>query len=191
MSTEEASHLGGLGHTSPENFEILMLWNAISSFLRGQILTKMFSKSIVIFMLIFICVTSRRVPEFILYFLWFLKVFWMSISVKYWLCHVWCHSWYHKELIWKFKNRCQNRDRFFLSRALIDRDSGFSSKIGRIPTSSSYLRLANVPECLYCRWKVKCSSFNLKNGSIHKNRKWLSWDRENYIFAQKWLRWGL
>ena len=50
------------------------------------------------------------------------------------------------------------------------------------------LRLANVPECLYCRWKVKCSSFNPKNGSIHKNRKWLSWDRENYIFAQKWLR---
>ena len=24
-----------------------------------------------------------------------------------------------------------------------------------------YLRLANVPECLYCRWKVKCSSFTL------------------------------
>ena len=30
-----------------------------------------------------------------------------------------------------------------------------------------YLRLANVPECLYCRRKVKFSSFNLKNGSIH------------------------
>ena len=136
-----------------------------------------------------------EVPEFILYFLRFLKVFWISISVKYWLCHVWCHSWYHKELIWKFKNRCQNRDRFFLSRSHIDRDSGFSSKIGPIPTSSSYLRLANVPECLYCRWKVKCSSsvllFNLTNGSIHKNRKWPSWDRENYIFAKKWLRWGL
>ena len=28
--------------------------------------------------------------------------------------------------------------------------------------SSSYLRLANVPECSYCRWKVECSSFNLK-----------------------------
>ena len=27
-------------------------------------------------------------------------------------------------------------------------------------------RLANVPEC-----KVKCSTFNPKNGSIHKNRK--------------------
>ena len=37
--------------------------------------------------------------------------------------------------------------------------------------SSSYLRLANVPECLYHRWKVKCFSFDLKNGSIHKNRK--------------------
>ena len=52
-------------------------------------------------------------------------------------------------------------------------------------------RLANIPECLYCRWKVKCSSLNLKNGSIHKNREWLSWDGENYKFAQKWLRWGL
>ena len=57
--------------------------------------------------------------------------------------------------------------------------------------SSPYLRLANVPECLYCRWKVKCSSFSPKNGSIHKNRKWLSGDRENYTFSQKWLRWGL
>ena len=34
--------------------------------------------------------------------------------------------------------------------------------------SSSYLRLSNVPECLYCRWKVKCSSFNLKNGQFIK-----------------------
>ena len=25
--------------------------------------------------------------------------------------------------------------------------------------SSSYLLLANMPECLYCRSKVKCSSF--------------------------------
>ena len=47
------------------------------------------------------------------------------------------------------------------------------------------LRLANVPECLYCRGKVKCFSFNLKNGSIHKNSKRLSWDRESYTFAQK------
>ena len=32
----------------------------------------------------------------------------------------------------------------------------------------SYLRLANVPEYLYCRWKVKCSSFNLlKSGSFN------------------------
>ena len=58
----------------------------------------------------------------------------------------------------------------------------FSHFLGQV--SSSYLRLANVPECLYCRRKVKYSSFNLKNGSIHKNRKSLGWDRENYIFAQ-------
>ena len=39
---------------------------------------------------------------------------------------------------------------------------GFAGK-----DSFSYLRLAKVPECLYCRRKVKCYSFNLKNGSIH------------------------
>ena len=30
-----------------------------------------------------------------------------------------------------------------------------------------YLWLASIPEYLYCRWKVKCSLFNLKNGSSH------------------------
>ena len=38
--------------------------------------------------------------------------------------------------------------------------------------------------------KSKVFFIQFKNGSIHKNRKWLSWDRENYIFAQKWLSWG-
>ena len=49
----------------------------------------------------------------------------------------------------------------------------------------------SVPECLYSRWKVKFCSFSLKDGSIHKHREWLTWDRKNYIFAQKWLRLGL
>ena len=29
------------------------------------------------------------------------------------------------------------------------------------------LRLTNVPEFFYCRWKVKCSLFNLKSGSVY------------------------
>ena len=33
------------------------------------------------------------------------------------------------------------------------------------------LLLANLPECLHCGWKVKCSSISLKNRSIHENRK--------------------
>ena len=33
--------------------------------------------------------------------------------------------------------------------------------------SSSYLRLEKVPGCLYCRLKVKCSSFGLKYWSVH------------------------
>ena len=49
-----------------------------------------------------------------------------------------------------------------------------------------FIFTVSKPECLYCRWKVKCSSFKLKNGSIHFrkeyiNGKWLRWDRENYI----------
>ena len=59
-----------------------MLWNAISSVLRGQILSKMFSKSIVLFMLIFIGVTSRRSSQF-----YFIQV------VRFWNC-----SGYHFQL---------------------------------------------------------------------------------------------
>ena len=80
---------GVWGHAPPENFEILVLWNAISSVLRGQILSKMFSKSIVLFMLIFIGVTSRRSSQF--YFIQvvrFLKLLWISLSAKYTLCGV-------------------------------------------------------------------------------------------------------
>ena len=35
------------------------------------------------------------------------------------------------------------------------------------------------------RMFIKCSSFSLKKESINKNRKRLSWDCKNYIFAQK------
>ena len=81
---------GVWGHAPPENFEILVLWNAISSDLRGKILSKRFSKSIVLFMLIFIGVTSRRSSQF--YFVQvvrFLKLLWISLSAKY--TSVWCH----------------------------------------------------------------------------------------------------
>ena len=80
---------GVWGHAPQKNFEILVLWNAISSGPRGQILFKMFSKSIVLFMLIFIGVTSRRSSQF--YFIQvvrFLKLLWISLSAKYTLCGV-------------------------------------------------------------------------------------------------------
>ena len=71
--------LGGTGgHAPPENFKILMLWNIISSVLRGQILSKLFSKSVVIFMLIFIGVTSRRSSR--LYFI-FCAVFEIVLDI--------------------------------------------------------------------------------------------------------------
>ena len=55
------------------------------------------------------------------------------------------------------------------STELLEWGRTFSDSLGR--DSSSYLRLANVPESLYRRRTVKFSSFNPKNGSIHKNRK--------------------
>ena len=79
---------GVWGHAPPGKFEILVLWNAISSDLRGQILSKRFSKSIVLFMLIFIGVTSRRSSQF--YFIKVVRLFkllWISLSVY----SVWCH----------------------------------------------------------------------------------------------------
>ena len=88
-SSEGANHSGVWGHAPPENFEILVLSNAISSVLRGQILSKKVSKSIVLFMLIFIGVTSRRSSQF--YFIQvvrFLKLLWISLSAKYTLCGV-------------------------------------------------------------------------------------------------------
>ena len=125
---------GVWGHAPPENFEILVLWNAISSVLRGQILSKMFSKSIVLFMLIFIGVTSRRSSQF--YFIQvvrFLKLLWISLSTKYTLCGV--IVWIH----WKISEQL-SKSEIFLSRTHIDRDSGFSSKIGRTPTRSGWLK---------------------------------------------------
>ena len=49
------------------------------------------------------------------------------------------------------------------SMELLEWGRTFSDFMGQ--DGSSYLRIANVPERLYCRWKVKCSSFNVKNGS--------------------------
>ena len=69
---------GVWGHAPRENFKILVLWNVISSVLRGQSLSKLFSKSIVIFMLIFIGVTSRRSSR--LYFI-FCAVFEIVLDI--------------------------------------------------------------------------------------------------------------
>ena len=38
---------------------------------------------------------------------------------------------------------------------------------------------------LFIRFKIKKKKKKEKDGSIHKNRKCLSRDRKNYVFAQK------
>ena len=90
------------------------------------------------------------------------------------------------QLVWLYNNGVA------LSIELLEWGRTFSDFWGKkVLHIYGYLWLANVPECLYCRWKVKRSSFNIKNGSIHFRtifrirlryikRKWLSWDRENY-----------
>ena len=124
---------GVWGHAPLENFEILVLWNAISSILRGQIVSKMFSKSIVLFMLIFIGVNSRRSSQFsFTQVVRFLKLLWISLSTKYTLCGV--NVWIHLKISELSKSE------IFLSRTHIDRDSGFSSKVGRTPTRSGWLK---------------------------------------------------
>ena len=83
------------GHSPPENFELLILWNAISGVLRGQFLSKMSTKSIAILCLFLFAWFRVQVLDFILYyFVQFLKFsghqFLLSI-----ICYVFLYK-YHK-----------------------------------------------------------------------------------------------
>ena len=72
-------------HSPPENFELLILRNAISGVLRRQFLSKMFTKSIVILCLFLFAWFQVQVLDFIIFILFcaIFKVFWTSVSVKY------------------------------------------------------------------------------------------------------------
>ena len=69
-------------------------------------------------MLLFICLVSRTSTQFYFIFHAVLKVFWISVSVEYTPLE---------------KSEQMSKSGFFLSRLHISLDSGFSSKIGRIP----------------------------------------------------------
>ena len=56
-------------HSPPENFELLILRNAISSVLRRQFLSKMFTKSIVILCLFLFAWFQVQVLDFIIFIL--------------------------------------------------------------------------------------------------------------------------
>ena len=77
-----------------------MLWKVISSVLRGQILSKLFSKSVVIFMLIFIGVTSRRSSRLYFIFCAFfeivLDIYHFQLSI---LIHVVCALHRHRSCV--------------------------------------------------------------------------------------------
>ena len=83
-------------------------------------------------MLIFICLVSRTSTQFYFIFHAVLKVFWISISVEYTPLE---------------KSEQMSKTGFFLSRLHIGLDSGFSSKIGRIPQ--------NWDDWTVCTWGLR------------------------------------
>ena len=74
---------GFRGHSTPEKFEILVLQDAISSFLRAQLLSKMLTKLIVIFTVILFAWLLVQGFDFILHFVRFLKFFGISVFIMY------------------------------------------------------------------------------------------------------------
>ena len=83
-------------------------------------------------MLIFICLVSRTSTQFYFIFHAVLKVFWISVSVEYTPLE---------------KSEQVSKTGFFLSRLHIGLDSGFSSKIGRIPQ--------NWDDWTVCTWGLR------------------------------------
>ena len=83
-------------------------------------------------MLIFICLVSRTSNQFYFIFHAVLKVFWISVSVEYTPLE---------------KSEQMSKTGFFLSRLHIGLDSGFSSKIGRIPQ--------NWDDWTVCTWGLR------------------------------------
>ena len=83
-------------------------------------------------MLIFICLVSRTSTQFYFIFHVVLKVFWIWVSVEYTPLE---------------KSEQMSKSGFFLSRLHIGLDSGFSSKIGRIPQ--------NWDDWTVCTWGLR------------------------------------
>ena len=83
-------------------------------------------------MLIFICLVSHTSTQFYFIFHVVLKVFWISVSVEYTPLE---------------KSEQMSKSGFFLSRLHIGLDSGFSSKIGRIPQ--------NWDDWTVCTWGLR------------------------------------
>ena len=123
---------GVLGHAPPENFEILVLETPFLVFWEGKFCQKC-SLNQLSFLCLFLLAWLRvEVVNFILYKLcgfWNCSGYHLQLSV---LCVV--------SLSLKISEQL-SKSEIFLSRTHIDRDSGqFSSKIGRTPTRSGWLK---------------------------------------------------
>ena len=97
---------GVWGHAPPENFEILVLWNAISSVLRGQILSKCSLNQ-----LSFLCLFLYKLCGF-----WNCSGYHFQLSI---LCVVSLYE-YHKNLFENFRTTvCRNLKFSYPERILI------------------------------------------------------------------------
>ena len=124
----------------------LKSWSAISSVLRGQFLTKMFTTLIVIYMFIFIHNAFHTSTPTNFIFCWVYKVFCISVSVISKLVYsvILCPCIIIIRIHSK-KSKQMSKSGFFLSWSHVGLNSGFSSKTGRIPAKSEWL------DSLYCQ----------------------------------------
>ena len=116
-------------------------WSSREMFLHvNRFLSKMFAQSIAIFMPIFICMFSHTRTRFCFFCFYFRRYIFQFAGFQFQLstlCYVFLIcvilTMYFK--IWKQ----MSKSGFFLSWSHIGRDSGFSSKIGRILMRSELL----------------------------------------------------
>ena len=128
-------------HAPPESIEILVLCNTIFS-LREKFLSKMFDKTIVIFMIIYLRVfeyKSCRIREAYISFFFWISVVGILCS---WVSIIRIHT--------KYQSRCQNRDFFlwliaFWSGWDFKKNRGNPAEIGKIMQSSYQTRHCGIP----------------------------------------------
>ena len=111
QAPKERAIRGLWGNVTPQNFEILMVWNPISIIQRGQFLSRMSLKLIICKLDAYLCLHHQALctstwSYFIIFCALSFKVFWISVSVNYTLLGVLVSSIVRIHCF----EKCQNRD---------------------------------------------------------------------------------